>query len=85
MKFAYTPYLAAVCLAMSHETLQLDAEQVQFNGSAYFKRATPKQGVYLEFLSWKKVEYILQNSNAVLLPLGSNMKEHGLHLPLNND
>lgn len=57
----------------------------QFHGLSYIQRASPKKGIYLEFLSWKKVESVLQSTNAILLPLGSNMKEHGSHLPMNTD
>lgn len=60
-------------------------ERIQFHGLNHIQRASPKEGVYLEFLSWKNAESVLQNAKAVLLPLGSNMKQHGLHLPLNTD
>lgn len=57
----------------------------RFHGLDHVQRVAPKRGVYLEFLSWKEVEHILHTAKAVLLPLGSSMKEHGLHLPMNND
>lgn len=40
----------------------------QFHGLAHVQRKVPKKGVYLEFLSWKEVESILQGTKAVLLP-----------------
>jgi len=43
------------------------------------------RGLYLEQLTWKQAEPILQAAPIVLLPLGARLKEHGLHLPLNND
>ena len=48
-------------------------------------RHKPKKGLYLEYLSWDQAEPVLKESQAVILPLGSNMKQHGHHLPLNND
>lgn len=45
----------------------------------------PKKGVYLEHLTWNQAEPILKKAKAILLPLGSNMKQHGHHLPLNSD
>lgn len=68
----------------THESLS-SSKLPAFHGLTHIQRAMPKKGVYLEFLSWKKAESVLQHAKAVLLPLGSNMKEHGLHLPLNND
>jgi creatinine amidohydrolase len=38
----------------------------------------------LERLAWDEAEVALR-SLPVLLPLGARLKEHGLHLPLNND
>jgi creatinine amidohydrolase len=48
-------------------------------------KAQPKKGRYLEYLSWKEAETALQEVPIVILPLGARLKEHGLHLPLNND
>ena len=45
----------------------------------------PKKGRYLEYLSWKEAEAALKETPLVLLPLGARLKEHGPHLPLNND
>ncbi|NPD89967.1 MAG: creatininase family protein [Asgard group archaeon] len=43
------------------------------------------QSVLLENLSWIEAETILNKYEVVLISLGSRMKEHGPHLPLNND
>jgi len=48
-------------------------------------KPAPKKGKYLEYLSWKEAEVALKISPVVVLPLGARSKEHGLHLPLNND
>ncbi|MHB2017054.1 MAG: creatininase family protein [Candidatus Xenobia bacterium] len=42
-------------------------------------------GVRLENLSWDEAEPLLKEPRVVVLPLGARLKEHGLHLPLNND
>lgn len=39
----------------------------------------------LENLSWKQAESATTTTQLVLIPLGALSKEHGLHLPLNND
>jgi len=43
------------------------------------------KGSYLEHLTWKQAEPLLRRTEIVLVPLGARLKEHGLHLPLNND
>lgn len=43
------------------------------------------QARYLETLTWPEAEQALQELPTVLLPLGARTKEHGPHLPLNND
>ena len=43
------------------------------------------KGKYLELMTWKEAEAALQQAAVVLIPLGARTKEHGLHLPLNND
>lgn len=44
-----------------------------------------KQGVRLESLSWVEAEQLLADDPVVVFPLGAAAKEHGPHLPLNND
>jgi creatinine amidohydrolase len=46
---------------------------------------TASAGVYLENLTWPEAEKLLARGPTVLIPLGARCKEHGLHLPLNND
>jgi creatinine amidohydrolase len=42
-------------------------------------------GNYLEHYSWREAEQLLSQGATLLLPIGARLKEHGLHLPLNND
>ena len=44
-----------------------------------------KPGVKLETISWIEAEQWLANNPVVAIPLGAAAKEHGPHLPLNND
>ena len=44
-----------------------------------------EQGVKLESLAWPEAERRFATNPVVLLPLGAAAKEHGAHLPLNND
>jgi len=43
------------------------------------------QARYLESLTWPEAELALHELPTVLVPLGARTKEHGHHLPLNND
>jgi creatinine amidohydrolase len=42
-------------------------------------------GELLERLTWLEAAEALQRYRVVLIPLGARLKEHGPHLPLNND
>lgn len=42
-------------------------------------------GRRIETLSWLDFEQLLKPDSVLLLPLGARCKEHGHHLPLNND
>ena len=44
-----------------------------------------KHGVKLESLSWVEAERCFAANPVVVMPLGAAAKEHGPHLPLNND
>jgi len=44
-----------------------------------------KHGVKLETLSWVDAEQYFSSDPVVVVPLGAAAKEHGPHLPLNND
>lgn len=48
---------------------------------------TPQKGrgVLLEELSWDEAEHTLTPDRIVVIPLGAESKEHGMHLQLNND
>ncbi len=43
------------------------------------------ESVELEYLTWQEAEDSLNNHEVVLIALGARTKEHGPHLPLNND
>lgn len=43
------------------------------------------RGVALEDLTWSDAEKVLTRQSVVVIPLGAAAKEHGHHLPLNND
>jgi len=43
------------------------------------------RGLLLETLTWPEAETYLSAATTVVIPLGAACKEHGLHLPLNND
>jgi creatinine amidohydrolase len=44
-----------------------------------------KSGNKLELLSWQQAERAFADDPVVVIPLGAAAKEHGPHLPLNND
>ncbi len=44
-----------------------------------------KKSVRLEELTWVEAEEALKEYDVVVIPLGARTKEHGPHLPLNND
>jgi creatinine amidohydrolase len=44
-----------------------------------------KHGVKLECLNWVEAERFIATRPVVVVPLGAAAKEHGPHLPLNND
>jgi len=44
-----------------------------------------RRGVKLETLSWIEAERYFEADPVVVIPLGAAAKEHGPHLPLNND
>ena len=41
--------------------------------------------VWLEYLTWVEAEEAFKRCEVVVIPLGARTKEHGPHLPLNND
>lgn len=47
--------------------------------------AKPCRAVLLESLSWDEAEPLLTPESVIVIALGAESKEHGRHLPLNND
>ena len=45
----------------------------------------PRGSVWIENLTWMEAEEALREYEVVMIPLGARTKEHGPHLPLNND
>jgi creatinine amidohydrolase len=43
------------------------------------------ESVWIEDLTWVEAEEALKGYEVVMIPLGARTKEHGPHLPLNND
>jgi creatinine amidohydrolase len=43
------------------------------------------QSLRMETAYWPEIEIAFQNALPVIIPLGANCKEHGLHLPMNTD
>jgi creatinine amidohydrolase len=52
---------------------------------AAFAAGANAQGVLVERLSWDEARPLLTPDAVVLIPVGAQAKEHGRHLPLNND
>lgn len=48
-------------------------------------RTTATGSVRIERLAWTEAERVLDSATIVMIPLGAASKEHGPHLPLNND
>jgi creatinine amidohydrolase len=46
---------------------------------------SPRGSVWIENLTWMEAEEALREYAVVMIPLGARTKEHGPHLPLNND
>jgi creatinine amidohydrolase len=65
---------------------QIFASGLGFAGSKNpLQKPKPKKGRYLESLNWKEAETALRECKVAVVPIGARTKEHGLHLPLNND
>jgi creatinine amidohydrolase len=47
--------------------------------------AETAQGFFLEYINWKDAESLLTEETVVVIPIGAQSKQHGHHLPLNND
>ena len=58
----------------------------QSTGNFATQQVSKKQSaVFLENLTWDEAERVLTPDSVVVIPLGAECKEHGRHLPLNND
>ena len=44
-----------------------------------------RKGSELEFMTWPEAESLFKKNPVVVIPIGAQAKEHGPHLPLNND
>ena len=55
------------------------------NNSATLQVSRKQAAVLLENLTWDEAERVLTPDSVVVIPLGAECKEHGRHLPLNND
>ena len=47
--------------------------------------AQENRGVELQYLTWQEAEEVFKKFEVVVIPVGAITKEHGPHLPLNND
>lgn len=61
------------------------AAQAGGKSSATQEALAKQSGILLEKLSWDEAEKVLTPDQIVVIPLGAESKEHGLHLQLNND
>jgi creatinine amidohydrolase len=54
-------------------------------GSSFRAHVLEAQSVRIATMPWTEAERLLDTSTVVMIPLGAEAKEHGPHLPLNND
>jgi creatinine amidohydrolase len=55
------------------------------NRAESVRRDKSSAGILLEQISWEQAERVLTPERVIVIPLGAEAKEHGLHLPLGND
>jgi creatinine amidohydrolase len=48
-------------------------------------KAANSKAIFLENLTWPQAEKVMKQISCAVIPIGARTKEHGLHLPLNND
>ena len=79
--------IAIVCAPMSVLVSSSDIRTVIPSVSHGTIQAAPQKdvGVRLEHLTWLEAEEVFETHDVVVIPLGAITKEHGPHLPLNND
>lgn len=56
-----------------------------YRGHALQAQPAVRRSVRIETLPWTEAERLLDTATVVMIPLGAESKEHGPHLPLNND
>ena len=81
---AIMPVLRAMALVscLMSGALPLVAQQ----GAATRTKAAPSSGsVRIANLPWTEAQRVLDTATIVVIPIGAEAKEHGPHLPLNND
>ncbi len=73
-----------LCLILAAATVPA-SEQVGSQKSTQVPGSEKRRGILLEKLSWDEAEKVLTPDQVVVIALGAESKEHGLHLQLNND
>lgn len=66
-----------------HGALVLQAQRTSPPRST--DRGLTQRSVRIATLPWTDAEHLLDSGTVVMIPLGAEAKEHGPHLPLNND
>ncbi len=56
-----------------------------FTVLVYFFSIGNQAGVELQYLTWQEADKVFEDHDTVVISLGAITKEHGPHLPLNND
>lgn len=63
----------------------LEAQRAPASAQRTTERVAVPRSVRIATLPWTDAERLLDSSTVVMIPLGAEAKEHGPHLPLNND
>jgi len=81
--------LGALAALILGEPLQqartLEAQRAPASAQRTTERSPVPRSVRIATLPWTDAERLLDSSTVVMIPLGAEAKEHGPHLPLNND
>jgi creatinine amidohydrolase len=73
-----------LCVILAAATVPVSA-QVGRQMSTQVPGSEKRRGILLEELSWDEAEKVLTPDQVVVIAMGAESKEHGLHLQLNND
>jgi len=73
-----------LCLILAAAAVPTSA-QVGSKMTAKAPGSEKQRGILLEKLSWDEAEKVLTPDQVVVIAMGAESKEHGLHLQLNND